>query len=200
MPAASRRWIGNANRFLADPNIDLLAVRREDAVVEGDAGKSDGGKAKEGEELEPTVPGKYVTEESEYLGLITPKQESPDSVAGVLAKADVDGEHWLGAGVASTLNVLVRGTDVYTPMRLDQGVNVARFRAADELLASGYIWDENRRQLAFKPFAVAQASGKGYVIGFTQDPTVRAYLDGLNVALLNAVFLAPAHARPVVRD
>jgi len=190
--------IGNANRFLADPNIDMLSIRREDAVVEGDEEKSSGvGGGDDDEVQEPTVPGSYVTEESEYLDLITPEKDSPDSVAGVLVKVDVDAEHWLGAGVASTLNVLVRGSDVYTPIRLDKGVNVARFRAADELLASGYLWDENRQQLAYKPFAVAQRSGRGYVVGFTQDPNVRAYLDGLNVIFMNAIFRGSAHARPV---
>jgi hypothetical protein len=190
--------IGNANRFLADPNVDLLAIRREDAVVEGNSEASDdAGNESEYGELPPTVPGSYVTEESEYQDLITPEQESPDSVAGVLVKADVDGEHWLGAGVAPALNVLIRGSDVYTPIRLDKGVNVATFRAADELLASGYIWDENRRQLAYKPFAVAQPVERGHVVAFTQDPNVRAYLDGLNVIFMNAIFRGAAHARPV---
>ncbi|MEE9141286.1 MAG: M14 metallopeptidase family protein [Gammaproteobacteria bacterium] len=199
--------IGNANRYLADPNIDLLTIRRENAVVEKEEKKSDveaakkksGGGDDSGEagELETTVPGKYVTDETEYRKLITPEKGSPDSVAGVLVKADVDSDHWLGAGVASSLNVLIRGPDVYTPIRLDKGVNVARFRAADDLLVSGYIWDENRQQLAYKPFAVAQKSGKGFVIGFTQDPNVRAYLDGLNVIFMNAIFRGSAHARPV---
>ncbi len=193
--------IGSANRFLADPNIDLLSIRREDAFVEGDEeipGDGGGGdNGDDGEAQDPTVPGQYVTEESEYRALITPEKESPDSVAGVLVKADVDDEHWLGAGVAPTLNVLIRGPDVYTPIRLDKGVNVARFRAADELLASGYIWDENRQQLAYKPFAVAQPNGRGFVVGFTQDPNVRAYLDGLNVIFMNAIFRGSAHARPV---
>jgi hypothetical protein len=192
--------IGNANRFLADPLVDLLSIRREDAVVESDEEKSarDGNRnGEDDEEPESTVPGRYVTEEAEYRALITPEKEDPDSVAGVLVRADVDGEHWLGAGVASTLNVLVRGGDVYTPIRLDKGVNVARFRTADELLASGYIWDENRRQLAYKPFAVAQPNERGIVVGFTQDPNVRAYLDGLNVIFMNAIFRGSAHARPV---
>ncbi len=190
--------IGNANRFLGDPNVDLLSIRRENAVVEGDEEKSAGGGGEGDDDVqESTVPGSYVTEEAEYRDLITPEKDSPDSVAGVLGKADVDSEHWLGAGVASSLNVLVRGPDVYTPIRLDKGVNVARFRAADDLLASGYIWDENRQQLAYKPFAVAQRSGRGYVVGFTQDPNVRAYLDGLNVIFANAIFRGSAHARPV---
>ncbi|MEX0914845.1 MAG: hypothetical protein WDZ60_03040, partial [Wenzhouxiangellaceae bacterium] len=69
-----------------------------------------------------------------------------------------------------------------------------RFAAADELLASGHMWEENRRQLAFKPFVVSQSRGRGLVIGFTEDPAVRAYLDGLNMLLVNAVLRAPSYS------
>ena len=115
----------------------------------------------------------------------------------MLVRAEVDPDHWLGAGVASTLNVLVRGSDVYTPIRLNDGVNVVRFAGPDELLASGYLWEENRKQLAYKPFVVIQSKGRGQVIAFTQDPTVRAYLDGLNIIFMNAILRAAAHARPL---
>ena len=90
-----------------------------------------------------------------------------------------------------------RQTDIYSPIRINDGVNVARFRGPDDLLASGYIWEENRRQLAYKPFVIQESRGAGEVIAFTQDPTVRAYLDGLNVILMNAIFRGSAHARPV---
>jgi hypothetical protein len=82
---------------------------------------------------------------------------------------------------------------------LENGVNAARFSGPDALVASGYLWEANRRQLAYKPFVVAQPRGDGQVIAFTQDPTVRAYLDGLNTLLANAVFRAAAHASPPLR-
>jgi len=192
--------LGSANRYLADPDIDLLSIRRENAVVEVDNEKAKangGGKSKDDKEEETTVDGQYLTSSDDYKALITPEKDSPDSVAGVLVKSNVDPDHWLGAGVAPTLNVLVRGPDIYTPVKMDKGVNVAVFASADDLLASGYIWEENRKQLAYKPFVVAQRSGKGYVIGFTQDPNVRAYLDGLNVIFMNAILRGSAHARPV---
>ena len=153
--------------------------------------------AEDDEEPEATVEGTYLSDVDAYKESITPLKEDPDSVAGVLARADVDPDHWLGAGVASTLNVLIRGGDVYTPIRLDKGVNVARFSGPDDMLASGYLWEENRKQLAYKPFAVAQPVDRGIVVGFTQDPNVRAYLDGLNVIFMNAIFRGSAHARPV---
>ena len=189
--------VGTANRYLADPNVDLLSIRREDAVNENAADDNQSGSSDAGEELPATVPGTYLTAESEYAALLTPETDSPDTVDGVLVRANVDPDHWLGAGVAATLNVLVRGTDIYTPIRLDKGTNVARFQSADDLLASGYLWEQNRKQLAYKPFAVAQNNGKGVVIGFTQDPNVRAYLDGLNVIFMNAIYRGSAHARPV---
>lgn len=180
--------LGNATNFLADPDVDLLSIRRERAVVEVEEPEEEDGS---------TVAGQYLTEESQYRDLTVALQDPPDPVAGVLVRADVHPEHWLSAGVAPVLNVLVRGSDIYTPIRINDGVNVARFQGPDDLLASGYIWDENRRQLAYKPFVVQESRGAGEVIAFTQDPTVRAYLDGLNVIMMNAIFRGSAHARPV---
>ena len=192
--------LGNANRYLANPEIDLLSIRRENAVIEVDKEKvKSNGNGKGGDEKskETTVEGQYLTSNDDYMALITPEKGSPDSVAGVLVKSNVDPDHWLGAGVSPTLNVLVRGSDIYTPVKMDKGVNVAVFGNADDLLASGYMWEQNRKQMAYKPFVVAQKNGQGYVIGFTQDPNVRAYLDGLNVIFMNAVLRGSAHARPV---
>ena len=196
--------LGGAARYVADPDVDLLAIRRENAFKENDENGeplSKAGAAKDvnghDDDKEATVPGTLITDDDSYKAAISSEKERPDSIGGVLARAIVDEDHWLGAGVARTLNVLVRGTDIYQPIRLDKGVNVARFAGADTLLASGYMWQENREQLAYKPFVVAQPMDRGFVIGFTQDPTVRAYLDGLNVILMNAIFRAPGHARPV---
>ncbi len=181
--------MGNAARFLADPAVDLLATRRERAAAETEVGAA--------EENGATVAGTYLAEEEQYRQRIIALEGDPYAVAGVLARVDVHPQHWLGAGVAPVLNVLVRGSEIYAPIRVDDGVNAARFQGPDDLLASGYLWEENRRQLAYKPFALVQPRGAGQVIAFTQDPTVRAYLDGLNVILMNAIFRGSAHARPV---
>lgn len=190
--------LGNANRYVADANIDLSSIRRENAVIENDDENGEGESGNEvEEELAATVEGSYLSSDAEYETAITPETKDPDSVSGILVRAEVDTDHWLGAGVASTPNVLVRGSDIYTPIRLDTGTNVARFSSADKLLASGYIWEENRKQLAYKPFAVVQPVDRGFVIAFTQDPNIRAYLDGLNVIFMNAIFRGAAHARPM---
>ncbi len=182
--------VERAVRFLTDPDLDFLAIRREHAVVEFDVDDDDE------DDESSTVEGSYL-EEEDFAAATVALEDAPDTVDGVLVRTLVDTEHWLGAGVAEELNVLVRGADIYTPIRIDDGVNVARFADADSLLKSGYLWEQNRKQLAFKPFAIAQEHGRGIVVGFTQDPNVRAYLDGLNVIFMNAIFRGAAHARPL---
>ena len=100
----------------------------------------------------------------------------------------------MAAGVAPSLNVLVEGNAIYTPLTLDKGVNAARFASADRLVAAGHLWKENRLQLAYKPLVMVQPEGQGQVIAFTQDPTARGYMRGLDAIFLNAIFRAPAHS------
>jgi len=126
-------------------------------------------------------------------------KDSPDFVAGVLANIEVDQEHWLTAGVHKKLVGMAYGNDIYAPIKLESGKNIAWFSDAKNVLASGYLWEENKKQLAYKPFLIHQPTGKGMVISFTQEPTTRAYLDGLNVMLMNSIFRAAAHARPLAR-
>lgn len=199
-----RKWVerggvlltlGNATRLVADPAADMLAIRREHATLP--AADSNGSPSAE-DPVPTVVPGTNLSE-SAYADAIRPQGVDPESLGGALLKAEVDPDHWLGAGVARELQVLARGSDIYTPIRLDKGVNVARFAGPDQLLSSGYAWPGNREQMAYKPFVVAQPMGAGFMIAFTQDPTVRAYLDGLNTLFMNAIFRGAAHARPVVR-
>ena len=94
---------------------------------------------------------------------------------------------------------MVYGNDIYQPIKLNSGKNVAWFSNAKNVLASGYLWQENQKQLAYKPYLMVQPSGRGMVISFTQEPTTRAYLDGLNVLLMNSIFRAAAHATPLMK-
>jgi len=98
--------------------------------------------------------------------------------------------------MASSVNVLVQGGDIYSPLTRGQGTNVVRFSGPDDLVQSGQIWEQNRRQLAFKPFVMSESLGSGQLVAFTQDPTVRGYLEGLKPLLINAIFLGPAHSSP----
>jgi hypothetical protein len=181
---------GKATQFVASSSVALLDVKREFAYkekAEKDSVEKDKARTK----------GKLFTEKQDLLNVSKVKNKNPDNVAGILANVEVDQEHWLTAGVNKNVVALVSGTDIYAPISLNSGKNLAWFRGPENVLASGYLWQENKKQLAFKPFLIHQPLGKGMLVSFTQEPTTRAYLDGLNVLLTNSIFRAAAHAKPL---
>tara|TARA_R110000868_G_scaffold188581_3_gene431375 strand:- start:3719 stop:6412 length:2694 start_codon:yes stop_codon:yes gene_type:complete len=182
--------LGSATRFAAEA--DLLAVQRELAYKDDKTAT-----AKSDAKKEPTVAGQLFKNKAELVKASIDHEESPDYVAGVLANVEVDQEHWLTAGVNPSLVAMVSGNDIYTPIKLSSGKNLAWFADPKNVLASGYLWQENQQQLAYKPFLIHQPSGKGMIVAFTQEPTSRAYLDGLNVLLMNSIFRTAAHAQPL---
>ena len=190
--------LGSATRFAADPEVDLIGLRLErsaaEAAKQGDEKRAAKPKSKDAPAV-ATVPGVDIADEAQLHALEAAPNLPPTPVSGALLRALVDSEHWLAAGIAPELAVLAVGSDIYAPLRRDLGATVARFAAADRLRLAGVLWDDSQRQFAFKPFVVAQPNGAGMVIAFTQDPNVRAYLDGLAPIFANALFRAPAKVK-----
>ena len=183
---------GKATQFVASSDVALLDVKREFAY------KKPVDKEKSVDKDKSIVKGQLFTEKQNLLDASEDKQKKPDNVAGILANVEIDQEHWLTAGVNKNVVALVLGRDIYAPITLKSGKNVAWFSGPETVLASGYLWQENKQQLAYKPFLIYQPLGKGMLVSFTQEPTTRAYLDGLNVLLTNSIFRAAAHAKPLM--
>ncbi|RMD87482.1 MAG: peptidase [Alphaproteobacteria bacterium] len=184
--------LGSAVDFLADPDVDLVSIRREQAAKAGE--REQGPQGSEGEKGR-TVSGEIITDEEAYRQRIAPEKASPDALPGAILRAVVDEpEHWLAAGLRPTLYAIAAGRGIYTPARRDRGRNVVRFVDADHLVASGHAWQENVAQLAFKPLAEVEEAGRGLVIAITEETTTRAYQDGLDTLFLNAVFRGAQHA------
>lgn len=202
--------IGSAVSWLASPQVNLLAIQqeqlaREGAPAAGGARPPEAAKPAAGQAPAPAaapsaapaagpVPGKLLAKEEDFQKAIEPDTRLPDAVAGVIVRARVDPETWVTAGLPESVNVLVDGRTIFTPIKKDRGTNAIVFETPDKLLLSGYLWEENRKQLALKPFVVVSNQGRGAVVGFTADPNFRAFHDGLNVAFLNAVFRFPGPA------
>ncbi|MBI3679290.1 MAG: peptidase M14 [Acidobacteria bacterium] len=180
---------GGGAGYLADPRVALLAISQENRVRQGEPPKKP-------DPSETRVPGKLFIKQEEFDKAIQADAELPDPVAGVLAKAKLDPEHWLTAGAGDSVYAMVDGRAIFTPIKLDKGVNAAVFAGPEEVAASGYMWEDNRKQLAYKPLLVVQREGRGQIIAFTADPNFRAFMDGMNVLFLNAVLRGPARARP----
>ena len=140
--------------------------------------------------------GKIFATEADYTKAVLPSSEPPDTVPGAIVRAKADQEYWATVGVPPTVYAMYTGRGIYSPLATDKGVNAVLFEAPEQVLASGYMWEENKKQLARKPLMMVSTQGRGVVVGFTADPNFRAFLDGLNVLFLNAVFRGPAHSRP----
>ena len=117
------------------------------------------------------------------------------SPVGVLVRAKVDREHWIGAGLPETVHVIANSNTIISPLNMEQGQNPVLFVGPERLVASGYMWRETGQQMAYKPFVLVAPYGEGAAVAFTQDPNFRAQMDGLNLLLINAVFKAPSISR-----
>ncbi|WP_234036109.1 M14 metallopeptidase family protein [Porphyrobacter sp. YT40] len=180
--------IGDSLEAFSGGDSPLLAVKREAALGrEPDAAGDD---AKGG--LAEAV---AITSDAEYREAIKDQAALPDTLPGALLNVVGEPDHFLSAGYDKGAVVLATGTQIFTPLGRDEGVNVMRFAAPGNLIASGYVWDENRKQLAYKPYLMAQRQGRGLVIGFAHDPSTRAYLEGLDLLIANAVLVAPSRVR-----
>ncbi|MEM6914824.1 MAG: carboxypeptidase, partial [Pseudomonadota bacterium] len=174
--------LGNAVAALSSDALGLLALTRENAVQDNDVP----------DEADGPIAGTALESREDYAAAIADPKARPDYVPGVLLRADANEDHFLSAGYTDAITPFA-GNTIYTPMRGPEGVNVFTYQGPDDLLASGYLWEDVRTQLAYKPLVVASQSGGGMVIGYTQDPTTRAYLHGLMLMLANGLVLAPAY-------
>lgn len=127
-----------------------------------------------------------------YDTAILPDRELPGATPGAILAVRLDGEHWLAAGYDGQTNVVVGSRNVFTPIKLDRGVNVAIYEARDKLLLSGFNWDDKLDQLAQKAYLVHQPHGRGHVVAFAEDPNVRGLTRGLELLVLNAVLFGPS--------
>jgi hypothetical protein len=180
--------VGDSLETFSGGDAPMLAVKREAALGREPAADE---KSKDADLAEAAE----IATDADYREAIKDQQALPDTLPGALLNVVAERDHFLSAGYDDGAVVLATGTQIFTPLGRDVGVNVLRFAAPGNLIASGYVWDENRRQLAYKPYLMAQRQGRGLVIGFAHDPSTRAYLDGLDLLIANAVLIAPSRVR-----
>lgn len=179
--------IGESLEAFSSGDTPMLAVKRE-AALGRDPSAAESDKAALAE-------AKEIATDTEYREAIKDQAALPDTLPGALLNVVGEPDNFLSAGYDDGAVVLATGTQIFTPLDRAKGINVIRFAAAGDLIASGYVWDQNRRQLAYKPYLMAQPQGRGLVIGFAHDPSTRGYLEGLDLMIANAVLIAPSRVR-----
>lgn len=190
--ASLRSWVqgggtlislAGATAWLADEKVNLLATKREKR--EKPDAKSD---KKDGETKDQS---KTQTDPVEKA--IEPADEFPSSTPGAILRVKIDNSHWLGFGYGETTTVMMDSNRIFSLVKLDKGTNVAVYLPQDKFFASGFMFDDARKQIPNKAYLMHARVGRGNVVGFAEDPNYRAFMDGLNVMFLNAVFLGPGH-------
>jgi len=179
--------LAEASRWAAREKVGLLEARTE----------LRGGKPEtEPSEKEKDKPAEPKVEEGKPFDLekaLQPERERPETTPGALLRVLLDQEHWLSAGSDGEIQALVESQRVFTPVKLDKGVNVGLYAPLDRLMVSGLAWKEAQQQLAQKAFLIDQPLGDGHVIAFAEEPNYRAFTEATQLLFLNAVLLGPAH-------
>ncbi len=180
-----------ATRWLTNEKVELLATSRE--LKGGKPEKQPDEKPEEEKPEESKTEAQKPAEPFDPKTAILPEEELPPSTPGALMRVSLDTEFWLAFGYDDDANVLVASRNIFTPLKLDKGRNIAAYMDEDKVLLSGFTWEESRKQIANKAYLMYQPHGRGHVVAFAEDPNFRAFCDGLNVLFLNAVFLGPGH-------
>jgi hypothetical protein len=129
----------------------------------------------------------------DYDKAIQPERERPEPQPGAILRVSLDTDHWLSAGHDNELQVMIEGSRVFAPLKLNSGRNIGIYGRKDSLIASGLIWPEGQDLLVQKPYLMHQPFGQGNVIAFAEDPNYRAFTEGSMLLFMNAVLLAPGY-------
>ena len=167
--------IASGTLWLTSEDVKLLSTLRE---------------LKGGEPERPTDESKQ--EEKKDNLSIEPDRELPASTSGAILRVDLDEDHWLAAGYEGHVDAIFEGRSIYTPLKLDKGLNVGVFAEESQLVSSGFVLEEVKQQLPGKAYLMYRANERGHVVAFAQDPNYRAYFDGLNLLFLNPIFFGPS--------
>ena len=179
-----RNWMSNGGTMITMAASTAWAIRAE---LLSTTAERRGGRAVGDDPPSNETPDQPI----EYLDEIVPEDEGPESVPGAILRTLLDTEHWLASGTDGEIGVLVQGNRVFTPMTLDNGINVGRYGDLDNLVLSGIVWDEARPQLANKAFLMYESYGSGQIVAFAEDPNYRAYTEATELLFMNAVLLGP---------
>jgi len=129
----------------------------------------------------------------DYDAAIQPDRESPASQPGAILHVTLETDHWLTAGHDAATQIMIEGSRVFAPIKLNNGRNVGIYGTRENLVASGLVWPEGQDLLVQKAFLMHQPFGQGHVIAFAEDPNYRAYAESTMLLFMNAVLLGPGY-------
>jgi hypothetical protein len=107
-------------------------------------------------------------------------------IPGSIFKGTVNNDYYLGLGYRDEIPVLFRGNSHMTLSK--KGANVVTYKPDGYI--SGHIWDSTMENLAGKLYVADIPLGEGHVILFADDPTFRAYWNGIDRLFIGSIILS----------
>ena len=108
-----------------------------------------------------------------------------ENIPGSIFRASVNNDYYLGLGHQKEIAVQFRGNYHFTTTQ--RGANVVTFAAKGHL--SGHQWENTANDLAGRMYLADIPHGDGHVILFANDPTFRAYWQGLDRLFIGSILL-----------
>ena len=178
--AEATRWATTNNVGLLDTTALLKDGRPDVPPPSGASGASGASSAPK--------PGEF-----DYDKAIQPDRERPAPQPGAILRVILDTNEWLSAGNDNETQIMVEGSRVFAPLKLNSGHNIGIYEKKDKLIASGLIWPDGQDILVQKAFLMHQPFGQGHVIAFAEDPNYRAFTESTMLLFMNAVLLGPGY-------
>lgn len=191
-------WIRNGGTLITIAEASRWAARDRVGLLSNDTLLRDGSPERDAAEGATAPAGGAaakpdLTKPFDFEKAIQPERERPENLAGAMLRVTLYPYHWLTAGLDGDIQAVYEGARVFSPLKLDAGVNVGSYAPPDRLVAAGLVWQEAQPLLAGRAFLMHQPMGRGHVIAFAEEPNYRAYAEATQLLFINAVLLAVAH-------
>ncbi|MGQ0736032.1 MAG: M14 family zinc carboxypeptidase, partial [Acidobacteriota bacterium] len=172
--AEATRWATTASVGLVETTPLLKDGKPDTGGAAGASGAGGGGGAAGGGGTSGAGTGTGASVKFDYDKAIQPERERPDSQPGAILSVSIDIDHWMSAGHDDETQVMIEGSRVFAPIKLNNGRNVGIYGDKDSLVASGLVWPEGQDVLVQKPYLIHQPLGQGHVLAFAEDANYRA--------------------------
>ena len=190
-------WIRSGGTLVTIADASRWAARDRVGLLSSDTLLRDGSAEREQTEGQAATPASGQKPDAakpfEYDKAIQPEQERPENLAGAMLRVKLDRNHWVTAGLDSEIQVVVEGSRVFAPLKLDAGRNVGVYETTERLVAAGLVWKEAQPLLAQRAFLMHQPMGGGHIFAFAEDPNYRGFTEATELLFINAVLLSKAH-------
>ncbi len=182
-----RDWLSGGGTVITMGQSSVWATSERAGLVPTHLLQRDGSAV--GAPNEQRTPPKIDIEKFDYNEAIRIERGSPDGTAGAILRVTLNKDHWLSAGLDDEIQVIMEGSRMFMPLKLNEGTNVGVYAPKERVVAAGLMWPEAQALIQQKSYLMHVRVGRGHVVAFAEDPNYRAFSEATSLLFINAVLL-----------